>query len=179
MSSQQKEIEVKARIDNINELMEKIRALGVTFSEPMVQHDTVFLPKGIQFADIVPGTNILRIRQQDCKTLFTLKQRSKFELSKIEKELEVSNPEIAEEIIELLGFYEVVRIDKTRMSGIYKNFTICIDEVTGLGTFIEIEKITAEDEEEVQTELFQFLESLGIEKKDIIEKGYDTLLLQK
>jgi len=52
---------------------------------------------------------------------------------------------------------------------------ICLDEVEGLGSFIEVEKTSAEDGEAIQEELFNFLESLGVKREDRVFKGYDTL----
>lgn len=49
--------------------------------------------------------------------------------------------------------------------------TLCLDEVEGLGAFIEIEKMTSENDVlAVQEELYLFLENIGITKKDLAER---------
>ena len=55
--------------------------------------------------------------------------------------------------------------------------TICLDKVEGLGEFIEVEKITEQDDSiQTQKKLFDFLKSLGISEEDQVFKGYDTLI---
>jgi predicted adenylyl cyclase CyaB len=57
---------------------------------------------------------------------------------------------------------------------------ICLDEVKELGSYIEVEKISEDDNaNEVQNELFTFLESLGVNKENRETHGYDTLLYIK
>ena len=57
---------------------------------------------------------------------------------------------------------------------------MCLDNVEGLGKFIEVEKmINQENEKETQKNLIDFIKSLGIDEQDIITKGYDTLIYEK
>ena len=56
---------------------------------------------------------------------------------------------------------------------------ICLDEVKDLGNFIEVEKITDEDPDKVQEELFRFLESVGVRREDRVVNGYDILMWRK
>ena len=175
-----KEIEVKARLKNIEALINKLSVLGVLLSEPVRQEDTIYtnLPDG-EFADFKPGVNFLRIRKSGGKVLFTLKQSFVNELEGIEKELEISNEKEMEDILSLLGYHQAVKVIKTRRKAKYKDYEICLDEVEALGSFIEVEKLTDEDSEKVQNEMFDFLISLGIEKADRVINGYDTLVYLK
>lgn len=175
-SASLKEIEVKARIKTKPLLLKKLKELGIKLSKPITQKDTVFLPLGISYEDIKSGTVALRIREQKDKTLFTLKQRQEVELSAIEKELEIGDKNQLQDIIKILGFYEWVKISKTRLKSKYGEYEICIDSVEGLGDFIEVEKISKENGLAVQEELFLFLESLGVKREDRERKGYDTLI---
>jgi adenylate cyclase class IV len=54
-----------------------------------------------------------------------------------------------------------------------------LDEVDGLGSYIEVEKMSDEDGEKIQNELFDFLQILGVSKEDRVLKGYDTLMWLK
>ena len=79
-----------------------------------------------------------------------------------------------------MGQREAVRINKIRTTTKHQGCEICIDEVEGLGSLIEMEKLTeAGDAEEIQEELFQFFVSLGIDPQDRLTKGYDILTLEK
>lgn len=171
-----REIEVKAKITNKRGLLRRLKKLKIKLSRPVIQNDVVFLPVGTAFKDIKQGTVALRIRKQNKKTLLTMKQRQEVELSSLEKETEISNSQQMIDIIKILGFYEWIKIDKTRRKAKYKNYEICIDDVKKLGSYIEVEKLTDEDSFEVQEELFLFLESLGIKRENREKRGYDTLM---
>lgn len=173
-----KEIEVKARVANKKALLKNLEALGCKLSTPIVQKDSVFLPKGVTYP--VPlGTIVLRIRQQGEKILFTLKQPLSNELDCIEHELLISNALQMENIIKLLGFYQAVRIHKTRQKAKFKRYEICVDELKSLGSFIEVEEMSDRDSAQVQEELFSFLKTLGIKPGERVLQGYDTLLYNK
>tara|TARA_Y100000031_G_C8194943_1_gene373220 strand:+ start:834 stop:1379 length:546 start_codon:yes stop_codon:yes gene_type:complete len=174
-----KEVEVKAKINNIDEIKSKLINLSCEFSETLVQKDRIYLHKSIEFKDIKKGTVILRIRDSNGKYFMTLKKQLENELDNIEKETSIDSQEQAHEILKYLDFHEVVNVTKKRIKCKYGNLEICIDEVNELGCFIEVEKLTNdEDSLKIQKELFQFLEKLGIKKENQVFKGYDTLIYE-
>ena len=173
-----REIEVKAKVRNDKALMEKLIRLGCAFSPETTQIDRIFIPIGSSIP-VPKGVNVLRLRHEDGKTLFTLKQVNENQLDKIECEFYVSDEEKAKDVILLLGFQESVSVEKRRKKCKYKDYEICIDTVTNLGQFIEIEKLTDEETDIVQAELFSFLQSLGVNKTDQVFMGYDILISQK
>ncbi len=177
-----KEIEIKAKIDNIEKMREKLLALGCEFSEPLFQEDIIFLPVGIEFSDIIKGTPVVRIRLSNDKVTLTLKKKISQgnELIKLEKEIIISDKNTAREIVEQMGFHEVLKVNKERIECGYQDMTVCLDEVAGLGSLIEVEKMSEdEDSAKVQKSLFAFLQTLGIDEGDKVTKGYDTLLYEK
>ncbi len=176
-----REIEVKAKIHYIKNIITKLKKLGCKMSKPIIQDDIIFANNNGPFTKHQPGENILRIRKADNKFLFTVKQSQKTEMDAIEHEIMVDNPKELYSIIKLLGYKEEVRVHKKRIKTKHKNWEICIDEVRGLGRFIEVEEITNEkaDSERVQEKLFVFLETLGIKRKDRVMSGYDTLVYSK
>ncbi len=171
------EIEVKAKVHDHDNLIKQLENLGCIFTSPIHQKDTIYIPIG-ESIPVPSGVNVLRIREQNNKYILTLKQPLTNQLDNIEKELEFSNPQSMHEIILLLGFEVSSTVEKTRRTSKYKDFEICLDEVTGLGSYIEVEKFGLEAEV-IQKELFEFLETLGIKKEDQEFMGYDILLKQK
>ncbi len=171
------EVEVKARLREPANVMAALERMGCRLSAPIRQDDAVFMPKGENgFATGKRGMNVLRIRKQGGKALFTLKQTVLNELDCIEHECEVSDAEEMTRAIELLGFREVVRVGKLRQKTRYEPYEICVDTVDGLGEFIEVEKLVEEgDSDAIQEELFAFLEKLGVVRADREVHGYDTL----
>ena len=180
-----KEIEVKAKVENFDFLLSKLKGLGCNISDLVEQRDKIFLSKDMKFTDIVcaseiiQGTNVLRIRESNGKVKLTLKIPQKNEMDCIEREVEVNNAKQTLDILEYLGYKEVIKVNKKRIKCNYKNYEICLDEVEELGKFIEVEKITDEEPSKIQEELFIFLESLGVKKEDQVFQGYDTLIYNR
>lgn len=172
-----KEIEIKLRAENTEKVIEQLEGKGCVFDSPIKQEDDIFIPLTEPTVPVTLGTNVLRIRRQGGKALFTLKQGQ--ELAKIERELEISDPETLEKIIVMLGFRKIARINKVRRKCKTDGVEICIDEVEGLGGFVEVEKITAEDPETVQRELLDFIARLGVDVSCRETVGYDILYVQK
>lgn len=170
---------MKARVgNNIEEIKTKLLALGCVLSDPIIQNDVTFVDGNYgQYEKFQPGKNVLRIRESNGKFLFTLKQPQSNELDAIERETEVKDPEEFKEALLLMGYKPVVEIHKTRVKTNFGDYEICIDEVEKLGSFIEVEKITDnENAELVQKELFDFLTSLGVDPQNRVLHGYDTLI---
>lgn len=180
----QKEIEVKAKVDNLPELRVKLEALGCIFETSVTHEDTYFVNFDTDFAVFMPNTNFLRIRKQmregnEINIFFTLKRPQSNELDCIEKSIGISSAGPLVEALVLMGYHEVVKVRKTRTKTRYGEMEICLDEVSDLGSFIEVERITEGDGEAVQNELFAFLETLGISRQARVVNGYDTLVYLK
>ncbi len=171
------EIEVKAKVKDFDAISSKLTEIGCALSEPIIQDDYIFNQKGIDLKH--HDSPVLRIREQGDRIIFTLKQNRGGELDCIEKEIDVSDRNILKDIIELLGFEQTVEVHKKRRKGNCRGYEICLDEVRDLGSFIEVEKISDEDGEKVQNELFDFLKELGINEEDRVLTGYDTQLWLK
>jgi len=171
-----KEIEVKAKVKDLNDLTEKLEDFGCQISAPIVQKDKIFLHKDSDFKKY-QGKVFLRIRNANGKYILTLKKQLENELDNIEKEFEISDPVEAEQMLELMDYQVTVKVNKVRKTCKYKDMTICLDQVEELGDFVEVEKLVEEGESlKIQEELFQFLQSLGIDKDDQVLKGYDTMI---
>jgi len=173
------EIEVKAKVSSFEEIQSKLANLGCAFSEPSIQKDRVYLPNGIEFPDKTKGTLFARIRNSNDKYIFTLKKQLETEFENIEHELIIDSPEQADEMLKLLDFHEVLSVSKKRIKCKYDGMEICLDDVERLGSFVEVEKMTDEDDtQKIKKELFEFLETLGIKKEDQVFKGYATLIYE-
>jgi adenylate cyclase class 2 len=171
-----KEIEVKARVADFDEIARRLSELGCVLSEPVTQHDTIFVDAHYgPFEEFQPGKNLLRIRKSKGKFLFTIKQPQSNEQDAIEYESEVLEPEEMKQAILLMGYHEACQVNKTRRKGNHNDWEICLDSVEGLGSFIEVEKIADDpDVQAVQAELFEFLTTLGVKPEDRVTQGYDT-----
>lgn len=175
-----REIEVKARIVSAESFIQQLEGLGIKLSQPLIQKDRIFAENVEEFAQFKPDTNYLRIREQNGKYIFTAKRSLINDLSAIEHETVIDKPAELAAIIELLGYREAVRVNKVRRKAEYRGLEICVDEVEGLGAFVEVEKLTEEtDADRVQNELFEFLKTFNIKAEDREKSGYDTLMFLK
>ncbi len=174
------EIEVKAILRSKEAILVVLEQLGVYFPAPSTQVDHVFVQNADSIAQFYQNTLFLRIREQDGKEpIFTLKKKQA-ELASIEHETEIESVDELTQILTLMGYPQTLTIQKTRTKQRHGDYTICIDEVEGLGTFIEVEQLVESgDVSVIQDELFAFLVSLGIQAEDRVLDAYDTLLLKK
>src|SRR3989344_5617952 len=81
-------------------------------------------------------------------------------------------------------FFTLKISQSSRQDCIEKEIEIVLDKVKNLGEFIEAEKIVIhenrEDRKKVQSELLDFLETIGVSKKDqVIDGKYDIMLYEK
>jgi adenylate cyclase class 2 len=178
------EIEVKARIADTNALIHALTMLGCTFGESVSQDDTVYTEKIGTLAEFLSNDVFLRIRVQDNgKIILTAKRptkKSAEHLVKIEHEVEVNSAEEMQAILEMMGYHSGVHVKKTRRTAHYQQYEICIDEIEGLGAFIELEVMgESDDAEGIQKDMWEFLTSLGIQPEDQVKKGYDILMIEK
>lgn len=172
-----KEIEIKIRVNEFEIFRSKLREQGCVFTEPVFQDDMVFVNYEGEYTIFPEGANYLRIRKTKDKAYFTLKRGS--EMDSIERETEISDPKQMREALLFIGYKEVVRVQKTRIKTKFEKYEICFDEVEGLGKFVEVEQITAEDSNKVQKEMIEFLSKYGIETRERVHNGYDTLMYLK
>jgi adenylate cyclase class 2 len=177
------EVEVKAYLKDRKGILEKLLNLGCVFSEELHQIDHIFIPENIDFPPPF-DVPVLRIRKQNKKHIFTMKISQSNRQDCIEKELEILDGDKMLEIVKFLKYKQVPVVDKKRIKTNLNEIEICIDEVLGLGEFIEVEKIVnnenAEDRKEIQLGLINFLEELGVNKEDhLLGSKYDIMLFEK
>ena len=85
--------------------------------------------------------------------------------------------------VQELDFKKIITVDKNREYWDCGNFEVSLDEVKGLGFFIEVEAKNDffKDNIEAKKECINFLDKLGLEnvENNHINKGYPVLLLEK
>ena len=146
------------------------------------QIDTVFLLPEQVDAPIVPGSKIMRVRDvlnpetgELQRSLMTLKVEGQTKLVSDEYEFVVDDGNAARQMLTALGWQKVVTVDKVRLESKTEDYTICIDEVAGLGLFIELEILTEDDAnvKNIQQQMCNFLKNLNIDGK-LWKIPYDT-----
>ncbi|MEI6732013.1 MAG: class IV adenylate cyclase, partial [archaeon] len=84
-------------------------------------------------------------------------------------------------VIDEFGFRRWLRKEKkTELYRIEKNFHIELNNVRGLGWFVEVEYLTDESHiEYAQRKVEEIIKKLGISKSQIVKSGYTKLLWDK
>jgi len=174
-----REIEVKVRLNDIDDALEKLRTAGVTLSGVKEQHDVVYCLPADKIKENNPDINWLRIRTENKSTVyFTLKRSVSGSLDSIEHETTVASAEELEAMLHYMGYVVFSDLVKIRRTGHVGDIELCLDEVPPLGAFIELEKLCDEsaDGVQVEKELMSTVDSLGIAYGERMTKGYDELM---
>lgn len=172
-----REVEVKYRIQDMDALLAALKARGIELSVPVHQDDQAYAPEGWSYGDAKLGVSFVRLRTVDGRHTFTLKRPAENALSCDEYETAVADREQMHRAILAMGFKPTVRIAKVRRTAELPGLSLCVDEVAGLGAFLELERLVTDDVpgETVQAELAAFASSLGIEAQRTNET-YDSLV---
>lgn len=175
--AEMQEIEVKYRISRPAALLRALAARQVSLSTPVRQDDQAYAEHGWTYDMSKIGRSFARLRTQSGRHLFTLKVPLANQLACIEHETEVANREQMHEAVLRMGYYPTVRIVKTRRTARIDDMALCVDDVDGLGTFLELEKVVPRDDsgEETQRYLSRFVEGL-VDAADRIHETYDSLI---
>jgi adenylate cyclase class 2 len=172
-----KEIEVKYHVADVEALLLALAARGVELGEPVRQDDQAYAPVAWAYGDDKIGVPFVRLRTVNDRHTFTLKRPAENALACEEFETVVIDRDQMHRAIEAMGFYATERIVKVRRTAELPGLSLCVDEVDGLGTFLELERMVPVDVpgEAVQAELAAFVNALGIEARRT-EETYDSLV---
>ncbi len=172
------EVEAKAYCEDLLEIEERIKGLGAEFVSELEQVDTYFNHPTRDFAQT---DEALRIRRAGEKATFTYKGPKIDSQTKTREELkvELSDGDAMRDVLLKLGFSEVGVVKKLRKKYQVGEFKVCLDEVEGLGSFVELEvEVPSGDQDEIarsRDDILKTMNDWGLSK--IERKSYLELLL--
>jgi adenylate cyclase, class 2 len=140
-----REIEVKYRVNDLEALQAALKARGIELSDPVYQDDQAYAPATWQFGDSKLGVSFLRLRTTGGRHYFTLKQPLSNAQACIEHETAVTDRQARHHAALHMGYRPTVRIAKTRRTATIDGTCLCIDDLEGVGAFIEAERLAADD----------------------------------
>jgi adenylate cyclase class 2 len=172
-----REIEVKYRVDDLEALQATLKAQGIELSDPVYQEDQAYAPASWQFGDSKLGVPFLRLRTVGGRHYFTLKQPVSNAQACVEHETEVADRQAMHRAALHMGFRPTVRIAKTRRTATIGDRSLCLDDLEGVGGFIEVERLAPDDADPhaVQADLAAFVDSLGVTASRTTDT-YDSLV---
>jgi adenylate cyclase class 2 len=175
------EVEIRARVGNLNKVKNKLNEIGASFVKNEKQVDRIFGHP--MFLDenkmIIEGGLSARIRENNEKNLLEFKEIVR-KGGGMEVSSELNDVKLGLKFLEKLKFEEAFTVSKKRDIFLHEGFTICLDWVEGLGDFIEIEKMisSSDEKERVRQECLQLLHKIVPDAK-IENRKYGDLMQEK
>jgi len=168
------EVEVKARAPEGME--ERIAALGGELMAVESHQDLYF---NSPLRDFRRSDEALRIRIKEEGARLTYKGPKIDSVTKSRLELTVRIDDIQQmkEILGHLGFVLSATVRKQRRKYSYQDVTLALDDVEGLGSFVEVEAQTEADIEEQRRKVLEVMGELGLHES--IRSSYLELLEDK
>lgn len=176
------EIEVKYPLNNTKEVIARLEQLGA--QEGILrdmQEDIYFTPAHRDFLDGDVVSEWLRLRKGKGGESVTFKRYlplgSRYADHCDEYESTISDIKAMELMFEALDMKEIVRVHKERSTWRLEDTEVALDNVKGLGDFLEIEYKGEGTLEEARAHLQEVLQKLGAKVGEEDKRGYPYLLL--
>jgi len=172
-----REVEVKYHVDDLEALLVALKARGIKLSDPIYQDDQAYAPDGWQFGDSKLGVSFVRLRTVDGRHYFALKQPGENAQACLEYETEVADRAAMHGAILYMGYHPTVRVAKTRRTATLEHCSLCVDDLEGVGAFLELERMVPDDmpAEAIQAGLAAFAASFGVTVVRT-DETYDSLV---
>ena len=164
-------IEIKARIEDPDQIRELVKELDHTFVGLDHQIDTYFKTTNGRF----------KLRESSLSgpyLIFYIRNNISGPKSSVYQKLPVADAKGLKDLLkEMQGIHTI--IEKKREIYLYENVRIHLDEVKELGNFLEFEAVMDEkySNKEMETRKVDYLmEKLGIKNEHLISKSYENLM---
>lgn len=169
------EIEVKLKVDSLPDVERKLKELGADFVAEQSQRDVQFDDANSSF---IASDRCLRLRRQsvgDSMRFFLTykgaKEESDFK-KRQEIEIEINDAEMTARLLSALGYQEVLVVEKKRRLWRLGRCDVALDQVSQLGSFVEIEGSDDEIIADVQ-------KRMGLAHLPSIAKSYPQMITEK
>jgi len=169
------EIETKLKVESFDDIIKRLNQLGAEFVTDQSQQDFYFDDTE---ANMAKSDRALRLRRQinaqNEKIILTYKgPKQPSNLKKRRQiETEVVDLDSAEKILSALGYNRVLVVEKKRSTWQLDDCEVALDEVSSLGSFVEIEGPANKKIADVQ-------QRLGLADLPHIKETYACLLAEK
>ena len=170
------EVEAKFATPDQEGVRARLNRQGVRMANRQQERDVYYNAPHRDFGET---DEALRIRYDDAGFTVTYKgPRIRVGGAKAREEfnLAVADGETLEAILSRLGFRRAATVSKTREFYEMGDVTITLDDVEGLGTFIEIEILTEDDKEDAADRIGVIAKELGVDGPPIYTSYLEMLL---
>ncbi len=169
------EVELKSRVRSLSAIRRRVVRLGGVRVGKQIERDEYFRHPGRAFG--VTG-EALRLRSAGKASFITYKGPRQPGIAKTRAEVQVAIGSVRQmsEILQKLGFRVFGRVQKRRETYTLSGITVCLDEVEGLGSFVELE-IIGTDRAAAQRRLLALARKLCL--SSFIRESYLSLWLAR
>jgi len=169
------EIEIKAVLADPESMKELLRQAGAVAGPILQERDHYYQHPSRDFGQTNEALR-LRITNGQCRITYKGPQMAGTAKIRFEAETEIGDYETMKSILDRLDFRHVGVVEKERAIFYLEGATVCLDDIVGLGTFIELEKM-GEDKEVIEQEVLALAEKLGIRAFE--PRTYLAMILSK
>ena len=162
--------EIKTKIDNQSEILERIKKIGAVYKEKMNQTDYYFKT----------GTNKEKIREISDREMYLISYKRTERKGKKDSNYTITTLSLEQKESFLKNNRLLCMVSKARQLWMYKNTRIHIDNVDELGDFVELETVIINISEDQGLEEFnEVISKLKIDLEKTEPYSYSDLILSK
>ena len=180
------EVEVKLPIEDAEALISKLIEMGFSDAGEIFESDTYFTHAHHDFWKLDEALRIRRcehIPSGEKTAVVTYKGAKMDQVSTTRPEYEtgVEDPDTFQKILEAIDFSPVIPVKKLRHSYCKEDITVCVDKVSGLGAFMEVEILVEDaiDRRQALGQIGSLLQELGYNMSDTTRRSYLGMLLDR
>jgi adenylate cyclase class 2 len=172
------EVELKVKVPLLEPIRKHLLEKGAECLGRIHEHDIYY---NAPHRDFGVTDEAVRVRYTNDHAVVTYKgaKIKKFGL-KAREELNtaVESGDVFEKMLDRLGFTRTTEVNKWRENFRFSRAAICLDEVDELGTFVEIEIMTSDENSHAEAEIKRIAKEIGVSGEPILA-SYLELLLSK
>jgi len=169
------EVEVKYEVLDRDRLLDRLAGLGIILTDPVLQEDQAYAPAEWSYDMSKIGVSFARLRTEYGAHRFTVKQPLTDEQTCVEHECHVSDRAEMHHALVTMGWRPTVQIVKQRRTARWGEYSVCLDDVHGLGTFLEIEALVVDDVDRTRHRLHELAAELAV-LGERVDRTYDSLV---
>ncbi|MGH3983232.1 MAG: class IV adenylate cyclase [Pseudonocardiaceae bacterium] len=173
------ESRVKLNIGERERLIGELAARQISLTAPVLQRDVYFKERGFRDHVHGPGSAIARVRYTPSETTLNMKRLTSHDGVWEEIETRIQDGIVAERIMDAMGAELAVVVKKTRRSGHFGEIEIQIDDVEGLGAYLELAVLADEEIGRARKSIDRLLRELDIPSDRVELRGYPVILLER
>lgn len=176
------EIEIKLRVKDKEAIRDRLLKLGAIQKGASVNIDHYFT---VRHRDFMETKECLRVRELPEKgiSMLTYKPATTKKMEdagfiwKDEMEIEVEDGMVMSRILECLDCVRLATVHKAREKFVLRGFNVVMDELKGVGHFMEIEMM-GEDVKEAEEGMWKIIGELGLGREDVETENYRDLAMK-